>query len=180
MHQRCSARLRPALASEGRQSYILPMAKDARVFVFDHISVGVENLERAAEFYAACLAPLGYVQLWRSARAVGYGPEGYAAEAPFAIVAAGDGAKAPGRGFHLAFAAPSREAVDRFHAEALGKGGVDEGPPGIRENYDPGYYAAFVRDLDGHRLEAVLHERAFPVPPVTDAAHCGHTRGDSC
>jgi hypothetical protein len=45
-----------------------------------------------------------------------------------------------------------------FHAAALNAGGVDEGPPGIRENYDPGYYAAFVRDLDGHRLEAVLHE----------------------
>ena len=55
--------------------------------------------------------------------------------------------------------APRREAVDRFHAEALSKGGVDERPPGVRENYDPGYYASFVRDPDGHRLEAVLHER---------------------
>jgi catechol 2,3-dioxygenase-like lactoylglutathione lyase family enzyme len=147
------------LASEQRQGYIVAMARDARVFVFDHISVGVENLERAAVFYDACLAPLGYVQLWRSARAVGYGPQGYTAEAPFAIVTSGPDVTAPGRGFHLAFVAPSREAVDRFHAEALGQGGVDEGPPGIRENYDPGYYAAFVRDLDGHRLEAVLHEQ---------------------
>ena len=57
------------------------------------------------------------------------------------------------------FVARSREAVDGFHAEALRTGGVDDGPPGIRENYDPGYYAAFVRDPDGHRLEAVLHER---------------------
>lgn len=134
------------------------MPRDERVFVFDHVSVGVEDLERAASFYDACLAPLGYVRVGQNARYVGYGPEGYQAEAPFAIVASGPDAKS-GRGFHLAFVAPSREAVDRFHAEALRRGGVDEGAPGIREHYDPGYYAAFVRDPDGHRLEAVLHER---------------------
>lgn len=135
------------------------MPRDGRVFVFDHVSIGVEDLERAVSFYDACLTPLGYVRLWQSARAAGYGPEGYAAEAPFAIVAGGPDARAPGRGSHLAFVAPSREAVARFHAAALGKGGADEGPPGIREHYDPGYYAAFVRDPDGHRLEAVLHEQ---------------------
>jgi catechol 2,3-dioxygenase-like lactoylglutathione lyase family enzyme len=148
-----------SLASDCREGYLVAMPGDARVFVFDHVSVGVEDLERAARFYDACLAPLGYVQLWRNARSAGYGPEGYEAEAPFAIVASEVGAKPPGRGFHVAFVAPSREAVDRFHAEAVSQGGVDEGPPGIRENYDPGYYAAFVRDPDGHRLEAVLHER---------------------
>jgi catechol 2,3-dioxygenase-like lactoylglutathione lyase family enzyme len=126
--------------------------------VFDHISVGVADLDRAATFYDAALAPLGYVRLWRASRGVGYGPEGFRGEAPFAIVDGGAEAKAPGRGFHIAFAAPGREAVDRFHAAALSAGGIDEGPPGIRENYDPGYYAAFVRDLDGHRLEAVVHE----------------------
>jgi catechol 2,3-dioxygenase-like lactoylglutathione lyase family enzyme len=134
------------------------MPRDERVFVFDHVSVGVGDLEQAALFYDACLAPLGYVRLCQNARSVGYGPAGYQAEAPFAIVASGPDAK-PGRGFHLAFVAPSREAVDRFYAEALRKGGIDEGPPGIRENYDPGYYAAFVRAPDGHRLEAVLHEQ---------------------
>ncbi len=134
------------------------MARDPRVFVFDHVSLGVADLDRAASFYDACLAPLGYVRLWRVARAVGYGPEGYAAEAPFALVDGGADARAPGRGAHVAFVAPSREAVDAFHAAALATGGTDEGPPGIRENYDPGYYAAFVRDPDGHRLEAVLHE----------------------
>jgi len=70
-------------------------------------------------------------------------------------------AKSPGPGFHIAFRAPTREAVDRFHAAALSTGGVDEGPPGIRESYDLGYYAAFVRDLDGHRVEAVLHEQVI-------------------
>jgi len=128
--------------------------------VFDHLSVGVENLDRAAIFYDASLAPLGYVRLWRNARSAGYGPEGFKGQAPFAILESGPEAKSPGRGFHIAFVARSREAVDRFHAAALSAGGVDEGQPGIRENYDPGYYAAFVRDLDGHRLEAVLHERS--------------------
>lgn len=127
--------------------------------MFDHLSLGVENLDRSAAFYDAALAPLGYVRLWRNARAAGYGPQGFEGEAPFAILEAMPAAGPPGQRFHLAFTAPSRDAVDRFHAAALAAGGVDEGAPGIRENYDPGYYAAFVRDLDGHRLEAVLHER---------------------
>jgi predicted lactoylglutathione lyase len=78
---------------------------------------------------------------------------------PFAIIAFGSEAKAPGPGLHIAFAAGSREAVDRLHSAALRAGGVDEGTTRHSGNYDPGYYAAFVRDLDGHRLEAVLHER---------------------
>jgi catechol 2,3-dioxygenase-like lactoylglutathione lyase family enzyme len=126
--------------------------------MFDHVSIGVEDLDRAANFYDAVLTALGYVRLFRHPRAVGYGPEGFVGEAPFAIVHGGAEARTPGKGFHLAFAAPHREAVDRFHAAALGAGGVDEGPPGIREHYDPGYYAAFVRDPDGHRIEAVVHE----------------------
>jgi catechol 2,3-dioxygenase-like lactoylglutathione lyase family enzyme len=127
--------------------------------LFDHISLGVRSLERSAAFYDAVLAALGYVRLSENVRSVCYGPPGFKGEAPFAIVKCGEDAKAPGPGFHVAFAAASRDAVDRFHRSALEMGGVDEGPPGIRENYDPGYYAAFVRDPDGHRLEAVLHER---------------------
>lgn len=127
--------------------------------MFDHLSLGVENLDRAAAFYDASLAALGYVRLGGNKRSVTYGPAGFEGEAPFAIIAWGAEAKPPRPGFHLAFAASSREAVNRFHAAAVSAGGVDEGPPGIRENYDPGYYAAFVRDPDGHRLEVVLHER---------------------
>lgn len=125
--------------------------------MFDHVSLGVADLDRAVAFYDAVLAPLGIVRLKRGARGAEYGPPGFVGESPFAVVATGAGAS-PGRGFHVAFGARAREAVDRFHEEALKHGGVDEGPPGIRENYDPGYYAAFVRDPDGHRLEAVLHE----------------------
>jgi catechol 2,3-dioxygenase-like lactoylglutathione lyase family enzyme len=125
--------------------------------LFDHLSLGVSNLQRSAGFYDAVLAALGYVRLSENVRSVCYGPPGFKGEAPFAIIRAED-AKALSPAFHLAFAAASRDAVDQFHKSALEMGGFDDGPPGIRENYDPGYYAAFVRDLDGHRLEAVLHE----------------------
>lgn len=127
--------------------------------VYDHLSVGVTDLERSAAFYAAVLGALGHVQLFRTARAAGYGAPGFTGEAPFAIISFGAERTPPERGLHLAFAAADRDAVNAFHAAALAAGGVDDGPPGIRMNYDPGYYAAFVIDPDGHRLEAVVHER---------------------
>lgn len=92
------------------------MATDGEVFVFDHISAVIQDLERARALYDACLAPLGLVRLWTAPHAVGDGPPGYAAEAPLAIVLAGPDAKPPDRGSHLAFAAPesrSRERTDR-------------------------------------------------------------------
>ncbi len=125
--------------------------------MLDHISLGVFDLARAAAFYDAVLAPLGYVRLFSNERGVGYGPTGAKDEA-FAILAAGEHAKAPGVGCHLALTAPSRAAVDAFHATAIGMGATDEGAPGLRPVYGVGYYAAFVRDPDGYRLEAVCHE----------------------
>lgn len=127
--------------------------------MFDHLSIGVQRLERSATFYDACLAALGYVRLHENHRSVTYGPPGFAGEAPFAIIAFGTEARPPAPGFHLAFRAPNRDAVDRFHRAAIRAGGVDDGPPGIRAHYSPGYYAAFVCDPDGHRIEVVLHER---------------------
>ena len=135
--------------------------------MFHHLSLGVADLDRTAAFYDVVLAPLGYVRLFRTARAVGYGPEGFT-EAPLAFILHGADARAPGPGFHLAFVARSHEAVDRFHAAAIAAGGIDEGGPGIREQYDPTYYAAFVRDLDGHRLEAVVYD-----PPTGPGAASG-------
>ncbi|MFO0568730.1 MAG: VOC family protein [Polyangiaceae bacterium] len=126
--------------------------------VFDHLSVGVSDLERAARFYDAVLGALGFVRLAENPRSVCYGPPGFEGEAPFAILAREAASSALDPRFHLAFQASSREGVQRFHAAALASGGSDDGPPGIRESYDPGYYAAFVRDPDGHRLEAVVHE----------------------
>ena len=126
--------------------------------MFDHLSLGVADLARATAFYDAALGALGHVRLFESARAVSYGPPGFTGEAPFAVIAHGDAARPPGAGFHLAFAAPDRAAVARFHAAALAAGGVDDGAPGVRERYGPGYFAAFVVDPDGHRVEAVVHE----------------------
>lgn len=132
--------------------------------MFDHVSIGVSDLDRAVPIYGSALAPLGIVQLWRSARAVGFGPPGFEGEAPFALVVPRDGTARPSPAAHVAFRAPSREAVQRFHAAAVAAGAQDDGPPGIRESYDPGYYAAFVRDPDGNRLEAVLHELSAGAP----------------
>lgn len=127
--------------------------------MFDHLSIGVSDLPRSAAFYDAVLGALGHVRLFENPRAVCYGPEGFSGgEPPFAILTAPDSTVVPAR-FHLAFAATSREQVDRFHAAAVASGGTDDGPPGIRESYNPGYYAAFVKDPDGHRIEVVLHEQ---------------------
>jgi catechol 2,3-dioxygenase-like lactoylglutathione lyase family enzyme len=125
--------------------------------VFHHLSIGVADLAKAAAFYDAALAPLGLVRISENARSVCYGPPGFDGEPPFAILAKGADAGPPRVGFHLAFTAPSHEAVHRFHEASLAAGGVDEGPPGTRQNWSPDYYTAFVRDLDGHRLEAVVY-----------------------
>ena len=126
--------------------------------MIDHLSFGVSDLARATAFYDAVLATLGYVRVLTHARASGWGRPGDKDE-PFAVIAAGDRARAPGDGCHLAFTAPDRDAVHRFHAEALRLGATDEGAPGPRPQYGAGYYAAFARDPDGHRIEAVLHEQ---------------------
>lgn len=138
--------------------------------MFDHLSIGVRDVDRSAAFYDAVLAPLGVVRLWRNPRNAGYGPAGFTGEAPFAILLAAPDAPGPHPVFHLAFAARSRAAVDGFYAAAVSTGGTDDGPPGIRTRYDPGYYAAFVLDPDGHRLEAVLHEPVDPALTTAPAA----------
>jgi len=119
-----------------------------------HLSLTVADLQRSAAFYDAALAQLGYVRVWTAPDAVGYGDPG-GGDALALKHAPGD-APSPGPRFHLALAAPSRGAVDAFHAAALAHGGRDDGPPGPRPRYGPHYYAAFVVDPDGHRLEAVI------------------------
>ena len=118
-----------------------------------HLSFGVADLERAGRFYDAVLKPLGYVRVWTEANGIGFGEPG--AGDKLALFAKGAHAAPPGPGFHLAFNAPDRKAVDAFHAAALAAGGVDDGPPGLRTHYGPTYYAAFVFDPDGYKLEAV-------------------------
>ena len=126
-----------------------------------HLSLGVSDIARAATFYDAVLAPLGYARVWSDLRpgesnqAVGYGVPG--GGDALALKHRPDGQRPPGPGFHAAFAAPDRQAVDAFHRAALQHGGRDNGRPGLRAHYGPHYYAAFVVDPDGHNIEAVFN-----------------------
>ncbi|MCB1590542.1 MAG: VOC family protein [Xanthomonadales bacterium] len=122
-----------------------------------HLSLGVRDLTLSIRFYDAVLAELGLVRVWSDLRpgeagqGVGYGPVG--ADDLLALKQRDEACASPG--FHLALAAGSHAAVKRFHARALACGGADAGVPGLRPQYGARYYAAFVTDPDGHRLEAV-------------------------
>ncbi len=118
-----------------------------------HLSFGVADLERAAAFYDAILAPLGCVRVWSNARGAGFGAPGGGDK--LALFPREGLVIAPGPGFHLAFDAPDQAAVGAFHAAAVALGAEDSGPPGLRPHYGATYYAAFITDLDGYRLEAV-------------------------
>lgn len=123
--------------------------------MIDHVSIGVRNIAASKRFYDAALQPLGYQCLSDSAESLGYG-----AKAPTLWVNAADRpVPADARsGLHFCFSAPSRKAVDAFHAGGLTTGGRDNGPPGLRADYGAGYYAAFLIDPDGYRIEAYFAE----------------------
>lgn len=120
----------------------------------DHASIPVADLERAAAFYDAVLAPLGLTRAKALPGAIGYGPS----HPVFWLHRRrGSGAARPGLGLHFCFGAPTREAVDRFHAAALSRGGKDAGAPGLRPQYHVDYYGAFAIDLEGYKIGAVCH-----------------------
>jgi catechol 2,3-dioxygenase-like lactoylglutathione lyase family enzyme len=119
--------------------------------MIDHVSIGVRDLARAAAFYDAVLAPLGMAQVRDRDTRIGYGktyPE-------FWINARPERTQAPDNGLHICLRATSTQAVDAFHAAALKAGGTSDGAPGPRPEYSDRYYAAFVVDLDGNKIEAV-------------------------
>ncbi|MFN3746541.1 MAG: VOC family protein [Hyphomicrobiaceae bacterium] len=119
--------------------------------MINHISIGSADLAKARKFYDAALKPLGYACLSKDDASAGYGKD----EARFWVLrSAKPVAQNPESGLHLCFDAPTRKSVDAFYKAALAAGGKDNGKPGVRENYGPDYYAAFVIDPDGHRLEA--------------------------
>lgn len=125
--------------------------------MLSHASLGVRDLARSTAFYDAALGALGYERVWTDEAAAGYGPPGRNDQLAL-FVEADPERLCAGSGFHLALRAPGRAEVDRFHAAALAAGGRCDGPPGPRPRYSPTYYAAFVFDPDGHRLEAVYQE----------------------
>lgn len=119
--------------------------------MINHISIGSADLAKARKFYDAALKPLGYTCLTKDDTSAGYGED----EAQFWVLKSERAsAQHPERGLHLCFDAPTRKSVDAFHKAALAAGGKDNGKPGVRENYSPSYYAAFVIDPDGHHIEA--------------------------
>lgn len=125
--------------------------------MLDHISIGVRDLARARRFYDAALKPLGYTCLSDGATSLGYGAGEPALWVQTAKKPVPPDAES---GLHVCFSAPSRQSVDAFHAAALQAGGHDNGRPGLRADYGPNYYAAFVVDPDGYRLEAYCGKAA--------------------
>jgi catechol 2,3-dioxygenase-like lactoylglutathione lyase family enzyme len=121
--------------------------------VFDHVRISVRDVARSASFYALALAPLGYVRLAGLPGQTDVAGFGHADESDLWI-RQGVPTTPP---VHLAFRASSREVVEAFHRAALAAGGTDHGAPGLRPQYHPHYYGAYVLDPDGHNVEAVCH-----------------------
>jgi catechol 2,3-dioxygenase-like lactoylglutathione lyase family enzyme len=131
--------------------------------MIDHVSVGVSDLERAARFYELALAPLGLSRLVTRPATVGFGktyPEFWV------NLRAGMAEVAPESGVHICLRARATADVDAFHAAALRAGGRSDGAPGLRQHDRVRYYAAFVIDADGNRIEAVTFPKDdAEVPP---------------
>lgn len=124
--------------------------------MIDHMSFGIADFAKSTAFYDAALAPLGMSRLFDVPleHTGGVNVTGYGIDRPIFWIAA----EKPTRGLlHVAFQAGSRDAVDAFYHAAIAAGGTDNGAPGPRPHYHADYYGAFVRDPDGHNIEAVCH-----------------------
>lgn len=119
--------------------------------IIDHMGIAVSDHERSKAFYTQCLAPLGIGLVMEVEGWSGFGRDN---KPEFWFGEESDAHKP----MHIAFAAQSRDQVDRFYEAALAAGATDNGAPGIRAIYHPNYYGAFVFDPDGHNIEAVCHK----------------------
>ncbi len=134
--------------------------------MLDHISIRVADYERSMKFYQAALAPLGYTLAMEVASGAGFRkefiPDFWVKQGePVNSGAPAETSEEAGCGgpaIHVAFAGNDRNAVDAFYRAALAAGGRDNGAPGVRPNYHPNYYGAFVLDPDGYNIEAVCHK----------------------
>ncbi len=125
--------------------------------MINHLSIGVRDIKRTKAFYDAVLSPLGYTCLSSGDTSLGYG-----AKAVVLWISKTDSPVPanPNSGLHICFDAPTRASVDAFHKAALKAKGEDNGKPGLRPDYDANYYAAFVVDPDGYRIEAYCGKAA--------------------
>lgn len=118
--------------------------------MIDHIGIAVSDLDRSIAFYTKALAPLGYVMIMKWETFAGFGVAGK----PDFWIGQGEVRQT----IHVAFRASGRAQVRDFYAAAIAAGGNDNGAPGTRPHYHEHYYGGFVRDPDGHNVEAVCHE----------------------
>ena len=118
--------------------------------MLDHVGLAVADFAKSKEFFKQALAPLGYELVMEFGDAAGFGKDG---KPDFWI---GQGAAAGSS--HVAFAAAQRRVVDAFYKAAMSAGATDNGAPGLRPQYHPNYYGAFVFDPDGNNIEAVCHQ----------------------
>jgi catechol 2,3-dioxygenase-like lactoylglutathione lyase family enzyme len=126
--------------------------------MLDHVSIAVANLAAAERFYDAVMAALGVPKVGADPRWLGYGVRCDAGHPGGSYLSIRLGAGRPADdGRHWCFKAGSRAAVDAFWRAGLEAGGADDGAPGLRPHYHASYYAAFLRDPDGNRVEAVCH-----------------------
>ena len=135
---------------------------DENPSIISHVSVGTDDLGRAAAFYDRVLGALGCRRVEELAAGIGYGKR----HPEFWVQMPLDGRPTSvGNGAHVAFLAASREAVHAFHAAALAAGAADEGAPGPRPHYGAPYYGCFVRDPDGHKIEAMVWDESLAHAP---------------
>jgi catechol 2,3-dioxygenase-like lactoylglutathione lyase family enzyme len=123
--------------------------------MLDHVGIEVTDFDRSKAFYEQALEPLGIGLLMEFDGAAGFGKDTEHGPKPFFWI--GARGRPTVSGAHVAFGVRSAEQVDAFHAAALAAGGTDNGAPGLRPIYHPGYYGAFVLDPDGNNVEAVCH-----------------------
>ena len=125
--------------------------------MFSHVTLGSNDVAKAKPFYDAALAPLGLKVVDTFKGAVAYAQSDEPGPRLWIVTPFDNRPASFGNGTHVALQAPTRAAVDAFHAAALANGGSDEGAPGLRPQYRENYYGAYVRDPDGNKLQAVCY-----------------------